>query len=74
MRKVKCPNCGAQSVYSNKNESRPFCSDRCKLIDLGEWADESYKIPEKNSQTSENDLIDCDDSIEVITPSKASLH
>ena len=69
MRKIKCPNCGTQLVYSRENKSRPFCSDRCKLIDLGEWANESYKISEKSSQPPENALVDFDDSIdETITP------
>lgn len=42
--KIKCPTCQKQIEYSDKYPHRPFCSDRCKLIDLGEWADESHKI------------------------------
>jgi len=42
---IKCPQCGLLTIYSSENPSRPFCSDRCKLIDLGQWADQSYKIP-----------------------------
>lgn len=34
------------SEYSVSNAYRPFCSERCKLIDLGQWADEGYKIPQ----------------------------
>lgn len=45
---VTCPTCGKKIEYSVKNTHRPFCSDRCRLIDLGEWASESYKIPVKN--------------------------
>jgi len=44
-RQIKCPQCGRLTVYTPKNEARPFCSARCKLIDLGAWADESYKVP-----------------------------
>jgi len=44
-RKVKCPTCGKAVVWSEKNPWRPFCSERCKLIDLGEWANESHRIP-----------------------------
>ena len=44
-RKIKCPQCGLFTIYSLENLSRPFCSARCKLIDLGEWASESYKVP-----------------------------
>jgi endogenous inhibitor of DNA gyrase (YacG/DUF329 family) len=32
-------------VWDTKNKFRPFCSERCKLIDLGAWADGSYSIP-----------------------------
>jgi endogenous inhibitor of DNA gyrase (YacG/DUF329 family) len=39
-----CPRCGHPS-YWNGNPSRPFCSERCKLIDLGAWAAENYRIP-----------------------------
>lgn len=41
---TRCPQCGVLSVYSIKNPSRPFCSDRCKLIDLGAWASGRYSI------------------------------
>lgn len=34
-----------QSAYSRDNPYRPFCSQRCKLIDLGQWASENYRIP-----------------------------
>lgn len=51
-RKVKCPQCGRLAVYSEENPFRPFCSDRCRLIDLGQWADESYRIPDQESGRS----------------------
>ena len=43
---VACPHC-AKDVIWNKEVSpyRPFCSERCKLIDLGQWASESYSVP-----------------------------
>jgi hypothetical protein len=44
-RKVKCPTCGKAVEWSEKNPWRPFCSERCKLIDLGEWASEGRCIP-----------------------------
>lgn len=44
-KKVSCPQCKKLSEYSVKNPYRPFCSERCKLIDLGDWANENYKIP-----------------------------
>ena len=43
---VNCPICGNRAVYGPENPYRPFCSERCKLIDLGQWATESYRIPE----------------------------
>ncbi len=43
--KIICPTCGKQNTWRPDNTFRPFCSDRCKLIDLGEWAEESRKIP-----------------------------
>lgn len=42
---VKCPRCGLSALYSSKNPYRPFCSDRCKIIDLGAWAEGKYAIP-----------------------------
>lgn len=61
VRKVKCPECGNLTEYKSENKFRPFCSERCKLIDLGQWASENYKIPiEKNSIHSE-DEIDTED-------------
>lgn len=41
---VKCPQCGTESEYKG-NEFRPFCSERCKLLDFGAWADEEYTLP-----------------------------
>ncbi len=44
-RRVRCPQCGGESLWSADNKFRPFCSERCKLIDLGAWASESYRVP-----------------------------
>ena len=41
---VKCPTCNKLIVWDNDHPYRPFCCERCKLIDLGAWADESYKV------------------------------
>lgn len=41
---VNCPTCSRPVEWNNDNKWRPFCSERCKLIDLGEWASESYNI------------------------------
>jgi endogenous inhibitor of DNA gyrase (YacG/DUF329 family) len=42
---VSCPVCTKRSVWSPENRFRPFCSERCKQIDLGAWASEEYRIP-----------------------------
>ena len=42
-RKLKCPTCRNETTWEN-NPHRPFCSDRCRLIDLGGWAQERYRI------------------------------
>lgn len=41
---MKCPNCG-RPVTLKDNPARPFCSERCQLIDFGRWANEEYSVP-----------------------------
>jgi endogenous inhibitor of DNA gyrase (YacG/DUF329 family) len=45
---VSCPTCGKPVRWEPGSRYRPFCSERCKLIDLGEWATEGYRIPDEN--------------------------
>jgi endogenous inhibitor of DNA gyrase (YacG/DUF329 family) len=45
VRVVSCPQCGKPAQWDPANRFRPFCSERCRLIDLGAWASESYRIP-----------------------------
>lgn len=45
VRKVRCPQCGEDALWAPENPWRPFCSERCKQIDLGCWASDSYRIP-----------------------------
>ncbi len=52
VRKVRCPQCGGESLWAPENKWRPFCSERCKQIDLGAWASESYRI---NGQVSDEE-------------------
>ncbi len=42
---VKCPTCERMVAWSKQSESKPFCSERCRLIDLGQWASEAHRIP-----------------------------
>lgn len=39
-----CPTCKKPAIFEPSNRFRPFCSERCKMIDLGSWASENYKI------------------------------
>ena len=44
-RQVPCPTCGQPVEWSGRSPYRPFCSERCRLIDLGDWIDEERRIP-----------------------------
>ena len=44
MRTVRCPTCRQETAWEG-NRFRPFCTERCKLIDLGAWFEERYRIP-----------------------------
>ena len=55
-RAVTCPTCGKALLWTLANAWRPFCSERCKMVDLGAWATESYRIPvEEDKDTPEAD-------------------
>ena len=41
---VKCPQCKADVPWTPESKWRPFCSERCKMIDLGAWASERYRV------------------------------
>lgn len=45
-RLVPCPRCEKPAVFSPRNPYRPFCSARCKGMDLGAWANEEFRVPE----------------------------
>jgi endogenous inhibitor of DNA gyrase (YacG/DUF329 family) len=45
---VACPRCGKKVEFSATNKWRPFCSERCRVIDLGRWAAEDYRVPVKD--------------------------
>jgi endogenous inhibitor of DNA gyrase (YacG/DUF329 family) len=56
LRTVTCPTCGGPSLFAPENKWRPFCSERCKNVDFGAWASESYRVPEKpGTDASETD-------------------
>lgn len=61
--RVKCPRCGKELEYEG-NEFRPFCSERCKLIDFGVWADEGYALPAEASEITEEDIAVIEKALE----------
>ena len=50
VRMVKCPACGGPSRYHPSNPDRPFCSPRCRQLDLGAWASERFRLPAEAPQ------------------------
>ncbi|MCC6714346.1 MAG: DNA gyrase inhibitor YacG [Gammaproteobacteria bacterium] len=42
---ARCPRCGAATSLDPGNHYRPFCSERCRMVDLHGWATETYRIP-----------------------------
>ncbi|ODC02865.1 hypothetical protein BFW38_04160 [Terasakiispira papahanaumokuakeensis] len=44
-RLVACPTCRQSIAWTTDNPNRPFCSERCRMIDLGAWAAEDHRIP-----------------------------
>ena len=44
-RTVICSTCGGPSLYAHENCFRPFCSERCRNVDLGAWASEGFRMP-----------------------------
>jgi len=48
---VQCPQCDKDVPWQQEQQWKPFCSERCKLIDLGEWASEGHKIAGEVMQT-----------------------
>ncbi|HRH42537.1 MAG TPA: DNA gyrase inhibitor YacG [Pyrinomonadaceae bacterium] len=60
---VKCPTCEKMVEYEG-NEFRPFCSERCKLIDFGSWADEEFALPAENSELTEEDIREIEKEFE----------
>lgn len=60
---VKCPHCGTETKYEG-NEFRPFCSERCKLLDFGAWTDEEYTLPTESAELTEQDIAVIEKALE----------
>jgi len=54
-RPFPCPRCKKPAHWTD-NPFRPFCSERCKMIDLGAWANEDYRVPAEDSKETYNDF------------------
>lgn len=52
---VNCPQCNDIVEWNESSRFRPFCSERCKLQDLGQWAAESYRIPDKEQKVKDEE-------------------
>ncbi len=50
LKTAACPQCGEAASLAKTNKYRPFCSERCKLLDLGEWFDEKKGIPAEDDE------------------------
>jgi uncharacterized protein len=55
---VKCPQCGNPTLFAPENRWRPFCSERCKLIDTGAWASGAYVVPGQEESLSDDPGVD----------------
>jgi uncharacterized protein len=74
MRVIACPQCKKEAPWAD-NPFRPFCSERCRLVDLGAWLDEKYTIPgafADESASQEGD--DGDDAGDAAPRSKRDRH
>jgi len=58
---VNCPTCDCEVEWNDESKWRPFCSERCKLIDLGAWADEEYSIASSSPSPIDDTSIDFSD-------------
>lgn len=55
MQPVACPQCGKPTSLKDDNPWRPFCSERCKMIDLGEWFEETRSIHSETPDWADGD-------------------
>lgn len=52
---ITCPHCGAKKTWRPDNPFKPFCSERCKLIDFGDWASEKHRVAGEAADFTEGD-------------------
>jgi endogenous inhibitor of DNA gyrase (YacG/DUF329 family) len=51
---MKCPTCSKETNWKD-NPFRPFCSERCKLVDFGRWVNEEYRVPDERPASNEGE-------------------
>lgn len=65
-RLVPCPYCGKETPFVSSNPHRPFCSERCQLLDLGKWSSEKFRIPAEEApdlnEVNKNPETDSEDT------------
>ncbi len=59
---VQCPTCGEKVVWNPSSPFRPFCSERCKNVDLGAWATERYAISGEPDTGQDGTSVEGDDT------------
>lgn len=52
---VACPQCGKEHAWDSANRFRPFCCERCKMIDLGKWANEEYRVEARERDSGDQE-------------------
>lgn len=52
MAALRCPTCG-KTFERSESSAMPFCSERCRLVDLGRWVDERYAVPTERTEEEE---------------------
>jgi endogenous inhibitor of DNA gyrase (YacG/DUF329 family) len=55
---VPCPTCRQPALFGPANRWRPFCSERCRSIDLGAWASENYRVGSDAPDDADNDAAE----------------
>jgi endogenous inhibitor of DNA gyrase (YacG/DUF329 family) len=62
---TRCPQCGASTRLDDGNRWRPFCSERCKLVDLGDWLNGRFAIPVPPEEAQDGNGLDADSSADL---------
>lgn len=72
---VNCPHCQKPVEWDSNNPHRPFCSERCRLIDLGAWANEEYQISKPSGAEQQIDPEDAEELLHQLEQAaKPPLH